>query len=170
MWALAILALARLIRWPIVASGTRNTRAMSTVVKPQIVRNASATCDSGDSAGWQQVNSSRNRSSRLSLSSSSIADPSVRSRNASSSFGARRASRRSRSSALLRATVVSQAPGLSGTPSRRHESAATTTASCSASSARSMSPVRRMRVASTWPPSIRMISSSGSISSAHRSR
>ena len=34
MWALAILALARLIRWPIVASGTRKTRAMSTVVKP----------------------------------------------------------------------------------------------------------------------------------------
>ena len=63
--------------------------------------------------------------------------------------------RRSRSSARLRAVVVSQAPGLRGTPSRGHRSSARANASCAHSSARSQSPVVRMRVATTRPHSSR---------------
>ena len=46
MRACAIFALARLMRCPIVGSGTTNALAISAVVSPQIVRNASATCAS----------------------------------------------------------------------------------------------------------------------------
>ena len=43
--------LARLIRWAIVASGTRNARAISAVVSPATARNVSASCDGADSDG-----------------------------------------------------------------------------------------------------------------------
>ena len=56
---------ARLIRWAIVASGTRNARAICAVVRPPTARSVSATCEAGESAGWQH----RNRS--VSVSSSS---------------------------------------------------------------------------------------------------
>ena len=62
-------------------------------------------------------------------------------------------SRRTRSRARLRATVVSQAPGRRGTPSRGQRSSATAKASCAHSSARSQSPVSRTRVATTRPHS-----------------
>src|SRR5215218_3338110 len=58
-----ICAFARLIRWAMVVSGTRNARAISAVVSPPTARKVSATCDGGDSAGWQHRNSSDNVSS-----------------------------------------------------------------------------------------------------------
>ena len=51
--ASVIRCLARLIRWAIVASGTRNAAAISAVVSPPTARSVSATCDGGVSAGWQ---------------------------------------------------------------------------------------------------------------------
>jgi len=47
----------------IVASGTRNALAICAVVSPPTARNVSATCDGGDSTGWQH------RNSRVSVSS-----------------------------------------------------------------------------------------------------
>jgi hypothetical protein len=41
--------LARLIRWAIVAAGTRSARAISAVVSPATARNVSASCDGADS-------------------------------------------------------------------------------------------------------------------------
>ena len=55
--------LARLIRRIIVASGTRNARAISTVVRPPTARSVRAICEAGDSTGWQH------RNSRMSVSS-----------------------------------------------------------------------------------------------------
>ncbi len=51
-----------------VASGTRKARAISAVVMPASVRRVSATWASNDSAGWQQVNMRRSRSSGTSSS------------------------------------------------------------------------------------------------------
>ena len=51
--------------------------------------------------------------------------------------------------ALRLAVVVSQAPGLGGTPSAGHRSAAVANASAAASSAMSRSPNRRVRAATT---------------------
>ena len=48
-----------------VGSGTRNARAISSVVRPPSVRSVSATCASSASAGWQQVNRSSRRSSGI---------------------------------------------------------------------------------------------------------
>ncbi len=59
--AARIWALARLIRWAIVASGTRNARAIWAVVRPPTARSVRATCDAGVSAGWQHRNSSAQR-------------------------------------------------------------------------------------------------------------
>src|SRR5215831_13686464 len=50
-----MLCLARLIRWAIVASGTRNAWAISAVVKPPTARNVSATAEAGVNAGWQHM-------------------------------------------------------------------------------------------------------------------
>ena len=55
--------LARLMRWAIVASGTRKAAAISAVVRPPTARNVRATWDGGVSAGWQHRNSSRSESS-----------------------------------------------------------------------------------------------------------
>ena len=55
-----------------VASGTRNARAIAATSSPASVRSASATCASRLSAGWQQVNTSRSMSSRTELSGSTI--------------------------------------------------------------------------------------------------
>src|SRR6266536_2304162 len=54
-----------------------------------------------------------------------------------------------RSMALRLAVVVSQAPGLGGTPSAGHRSTAVANASAAASSAMSRSPKRRVRAATT---------------------
>src|SRR5690606_26198118 len=60
-------------------------------------------------------------------------------------------SRRSRSIARLRAVVVIHPPGLGGTPSTGQRSAAMANASATASSARSMSPRMRIKVAMQRP-------------------
>ena len=59
-----MVCLARLIRCAIVASGTRNARAISAVVRPPTARSVSAIADAGDSAGWQHMNSRSSVSSR----------------------------------------------------------------------------------------------------------
>src|SRR5690606_17234376 len=64
-----------------------------------------------------------------------------------------------RSIARRLATVVSQAPGLSGTPARGHSASATTSASCASSSARSTSRTMRARLATTRARSIRKTAS-----------
>src|SRR5215472_15685067 len=57
MRAALILALARVIRRPIVVPCTRKARAISDTVRPPTMRSVSA--------GWQQVNISRSRSSSM---------------------------------------------------------------------------------------------------------
>ncbi len=94
----------------------------------------SATRASGASAGWQQVNISRSRSSGIVLTSSSASSPlapgappapvSASSRARSSARAAERRSARIRSSARLRATVVIHAAGFAGVPSRGQRSRA----------------------------------------------
>ena len=62
---------ARLIRCAMVASGTRNARAICAVLKPATARNVSATWEGGGSAGWQHSSRSVSESSRsTSLASS----------------------------------------------------------------------------------------------------
>jgi hypothetical protein len=63
MPSLLMLCLARLMRWAIVASGTRNALAISAVVRPPTARRVRASCEGTDKAGWQH----RNR--RVSVSS-----------------------------------------------------------------------------------------------------
>ena len=67
---------------------------------------------------------------------------------------------RIRSIARFRAVVVSQAPGLAGSPSRGQRSAAIANASWVASSARSKSPRKPIRLARTRPHSSRKTCSS----------
>ena len=55
--AALIVSFARLIRCAIVASGTRNARAISAVVRPPTARSVSAICEARESAGWQHRNS-----------------------------------------------------------------------------------------------------------------
>jgi hypothetical protein len=64
----------RTMRCAIVASGTRNARAISSVVRPPSRRRVSATRASVDSTGWQAVKTSRSRSSPI---ASSCAAPSA---------------------------------------------------------------------------------------------
>ena len=142
-----------------VASEVRKALAISAVVRPPSVRRVRATRACGRRAGWQQVKISRSRSSGIagsaSASSSSELGASA-SRPSSTSFFTRSVfSRRSRSIALLRATRVIQAPGLSGTPSLGQRSSATTKASWTASSAASKSPRTRIRLATARPDSWR---------------
>ena len=59
-----IRCLARLIRCAIVASGTRNARAISAVVRPPTARSVSAIAEAGVSDGWQHRNSTTSVSSR----------------------------------------------------------------------------------------------------------
>ena len=125
----------------------RRARAISAVLRPASVRRVSATRAGNGSAGWQHVKISRSRSSGISSSgvSSGWRSSTARSR----SLSAPALSRRSRSVARLRAAVVSQAPGLRGTPSRGHVASAAAKASCAQSSARSQSPVIPITVATT---------------------
>lgn len=111
--------LARLMRRVMVASGTRNARATSAVVRPPRARNVSAICDAGESDGWQHMNS------KMSVSSDSRAGVSAGGADrcsgrihwdAVSSRRWRACSRRRRSVSLREATVISQARGLSGIP------------------------------------------------------
>ena len=56
--------LARVMRCSMAASLTRKARAISLTDKPDTTRNASAICCTAGRSGWQQMNSSRNTSSR----------------------------------------------------------------------------------------------------------
>src|SRR3954470_14780551 len=141
-----------------VGSGTRNARAISSVVRPPSVRRVSATCASVASAGWQQVKTSSSRSS-LNVGSSSRESSLAVGASSSFVFSASVRSRRTRSIARLRAVATSQARGFAGVPSRGHRSAAIANASWAASSARSKSPRKPIRVASTRPHSSRKVRS-----------
>ena len=114
----------------------------------------SATRASATSAGWQQVNISRRRSSGK-PSGSSASPPSASKAASCARFSSSTRSRRSRSIARLRAVVVIHAPGLRGTPSLGQRSSATIQASWTASSARSKSPRTRMSDATARPDSRR---------------
>ena len=124
MCASAILRFARTIRLPMVGSATRKARAISPVVRPPSARSVSATRAGISSAGWQQVKISRSRSSTIVLSSSMDGSSCWASRRVSSASRSARSAtdrfRRRRSIARRRAAVVIHAPGLAGTPSRRH--------------------------------------------------
>src|SRR5712664_3027570 len=101
----------------------------------------------------------RSRSSSTGPASSGMAGslvPGERTATSPSSFRPRD-SRRRRSMARLRAGVVIQPPGLGGRPSPGHLDAAMANASCTASSATSMSPKSRTRAATDRPDSSRKI-------------
>ncbi len=153
MCACRIFCRARVSRLAIDASLTSRARATSGVVRPHSVRSDSATWVSGARLGWQQVKTSRSRSSSTTESTGSSSARSVSI--AAASLSPRAASRRIRSTARRLATVRSQATGLSGTPSRGQVSSARSVASCTASSARARLPVQRVRVASTSRPDAR---------------
>jgi hypothetical protein len=57
------------MRWAMVVSGTRKARAISLVVRPQIMRSANAVRASRASSGWQAVKINRSNSSPISSSS-----------------------------------------------------------------------------------------------------
>ena len=160
--------LARLIRWAMVASGTRNAAAICAVVSPPTARRVSAIWLGADSAGWQQPNSRASESSRpvpgpasaagLSSSACGVATATWSSRRR------RDCSLRAWSSSRREATVISQPRGLAGCPSAGHCSAAASSASWVASSHRSKCPYRRTSAPRTCGASSR------SRSSAARSR
>ena len=158
----AILRLARVIRWRIVASGTRKPRAISDACRPPSSRSVNATWASGARAGWQQVKINRKRSSLIAASSNmSSSKASSKASGWSSVIVARCSrwprvdSRLMRSRARLRAVTVIHAPGLGGRPVSGQRSVATTNASWTDSSARSMLPRSRTRPATTRPYSSR---------------
>ena len=62
---------ARTMRCCMVATGTRNMRAISSVLRPPTMRSVSATCASRERTGWQAVKTSRSRSSSIGCQSSS---------------------------------------------------------------------------------------------------
>src|SRR5216684_1567217 len=154
MPALLMLCLARLMRWAIVASGTRNAFAISAVVRPPTARSVRASCEGTDREGWQH----RKRSVRV---SSCAASPS-----AGSSMAVAISSRRRRALSLRHAstrrreaTVMSHDRGLSGAPVLGHWSVAASKASCTASSQASNCPCRRTREPRTCGASSRSRSS-----------
>jgi hypothetical protein len=127
MPAVLILALARDSRRFIVSGDTRNAAAISSVVSPPSARRVSATCASVASAGWQHMKMSSSCSSgTVDPSTSTFTGSRISSRRV---LATRVRSRRSRSSARLRAVVTSQAPGFPGMPSRGHRSTAIANAS-----------------------------------------
>src|SRR5436190_10970554 len=159
MPARRIFCLARTRRCAIASSLARNARATCAVVSPHTVRSVSATCTSAAKDGWQQMKISRSMSSSSALS---LALPGADALSSNSCVSCaclpRNAmARRTRSIALLRATLTSQARGLDGRSLSAQRSSATAKASCRASSARSKSPTRRIRVAIARPASSRNI-------------
>src|SRR6266849_4271619 len=151
---------ARTIRWAMVGSGTRNARAISSVVNPPSNRKARATRASGESTGWQAVNSRRSRSSPMSLSiavsisSTAISCCASSSRPISSCLRSSRLFLRRWSMARCFAVAISQAPGLSGILDCGHCSSAATRASWASSSARPMSRTIRVSAAISFADSI----------------
>src|SRR6266849_6485291 len=175
MRAALILRLARTRRTAMVCSVTRKDLATSLVERPPSSRRVSATCASVDSAGWQQVKMRRSWSSSTGPASLGMpGSPWPGERTAASLSRSRpRDSRRRRSMARLRAVVVIQPPGLGGRPSPGHLPRAMANASCTASSAMSMSPKTRIRAATDRPDSSRKIrptSTPSSLGAASTSR
>src|SRR5690606_5170567 len=173
--ASARVRLAREIRCPIVAVGTRNARAISSVLSPPTMRRVSAARDWRGSTGWQATNTSARMSSPTapalpdavpgtpvpasptgSATSPAPARGSVASR---AYLSWRPRSRRMVSIALRRATVISQAAGLSGTPSSGHCCSALANASWAMSSASPTSRTRRVSATTTLADSIRQTAS-----------
>ncbi len=162
--AALIFFLARVMRAAMVGSLTRKARATSAVDSPHSRRRVSATWASRDSAGWQQVKISRSRSSGYTASwsvpacaatATSAGSSSTLSSTSSGSRARKSTSRRITSMARRLATVVSHAPGRSGTPVRAHAVRACANASWTHSSATSRSRVMRAVAASTKPHSAR---------------
>src|SRR5438552_4769336 len=151
------------MRWAMVETGTRNPRAISSVVRPPRTRSVSATRASFERTGWQAA---KMRPRRSSPTSSSIAvsrsKPSCARSTSRPSASCLRSSvwrRRIRSIARCFAVPISQAPGFSGTPAAGHCSSAATSASCASSSAVPMSPTTRASPAMSRADSIRQITS-----------
>src|SRR5665213_3292776 len=159
MPARRIFCLARTSRCAIASSEARNARATCAVVSPQTVRRVSATCTSAAKAGWQQMKISRSMSSSSAASAVSPDTCALSSNSCVSCCCLLRKliCRRTRSIALLRPTLTSQARGLDGGGASGQRSSATANASCNASSARSKSPTRRINVASALPASPRNV-------------
>src|SRR5882757_8939099 len=113
-----------------------------------------------ENAGWQQMKIKRSMSSSSAIISAASSEAVALNSNscASSVCLPRNAMlRRIRSIALLRPTLTSHARGLDGGSAAGQRSSAVANASCSASSARSKSPTRRISVASARPASSRNI-------------
>ena len=127
MRAVRMVRLARTSRWAMVGSGTRKARAMAGVWMPATVRSVRATRASD---GQQRVTAGEDEPQPVIGDGSRIVDargrpgrrwprrPSVSAWSVAS-FSTSRRARRMRSMARRRAVVVIQAPGRSGTPSRR---------------------------------------------------
>src|SRR5437867_2851902 len=151
------------MRWAMLETGTRNPRAISSVVRPPRTRRVSATRASFERIGWHAM---KMRPRRSSPKSSSIAvsrsvPPCSRSTSRPSSSYLRSSvlRRRIRSVARCFAVLISQAPGFSGTPDVGHCSSAATRASCASSSAVPMSPTMRASPAMSRADSMRHIAS-----------
>jgi hypothetical protein len=148
-----MLALARLIRCAMVASGTRKALAISAVVRPPTARSVRAMAEAGVSAGWQHMKSSISVSSPSTPISTSGGGTNAHSAHtwlATASSRRRRAISLRRWSVMRRrATWYSQPRGFCGMPCAGHCVAAATSASCTASSAASKSPCRRATAPST---------------------
>src|SRR4029079_11577470 len=122
------------------------------VWRPRSSRSVSATCTFGASAGWQQVNIRRSRSSPSGpTASSSLGSSRACSSAACAWRSLRDASRRSRSIARLRAVVMIHPAGRGGSPSAGQCSSAAMKASCTASCAMSMSAKTRTSTATARP-------------------
>src|SRR5882757_4782377 len=163
MPARRIFCLARNRRCAIASSLARKARATWAVVSPHTVRSVSATCTSAAKDGWQQVKISRSMSSSSTLSVASQGADACSSNSCVNACCLLRKEmlRRTRSIALWRPTLTSHARGLDGNSALNsalgQRSNATANASCKASSARSKSPTRRIRVASALPASSRKV-------------
>src|SRR5579859_2667686 len=163
--ALAIVFFARTMRWAIVASLARKARAISSVARPPMTRSVSAARASADRMGWQAVKmrpSSSSPGSLLAAVSMTSAAPSCSASSARaicSCLRRRILSRRIASMARRLAAVISQAPGLAGTPVLGHSDRAMTRASCASSSARSTLRTTRTRPAMSLARSMRKIAS-----------
>ena len=158
--ASASVRLARTILWATVASGTKNARAISSVVSPPRRRSVRATRASVERTGWHARNTRPRRSSPTGSSIAASRSDTARScrssisRPSSSCLRSRRFLLRRRSIARRFAVAMSQAPGFSGTPDSRQRSSATRSASCARSSARPTSPTMRASPAMSRADSI----------------
>src|SRR3954468_15452323 len=154
--------LARTIRCASVASGTRNARAISSVVRPPTRRRVSATRASRLSTGWQEMKTSRRTSSSTTSSKAAAQSGSSPSRSSRPSSAVLRCSvsaRRKLSIARCFAVAISHAPGRSGMPPAGHCSSAATSASCASSSASPTSPVTRVSAPTSLADSMRQTAS-----------